>query len=123
MTDDLSVPARRARTPARERALLSLLAALTEGLPRHLADEAACRFDPELHTGPDAFTEEPAEERAAREQVAREVCADCPVRVSCLFYALDARPAEGVLAGLTPADIAALTAPESAASTSPLEVA
>jgi WhiB family redox-sensing transcriptional regulator len=87
---------------------LTLLASLTEGMPRHLAEEAACAFDSELHTGPDLFAEEPAEERAAREQVAREVCADCPVWASCLFYALDARPEAGVWAGLTAEEIASL---------------
>ncbi|MEV4398310.1 WhiB family transcriptional regulator [Nonomuraea sp. NPDC049607] len=92
---------------------LALLAAVTEGVPRHLADEAACRFDPELHTGPDAFTDEPADERAAREQVAREVCADCPVWASCLLSALDKRPASGVWAGLTPEELRDMSAPVS----------
>ncbi|MFI6907322.1 WhiB family transcriptional regulator [Nonomuraea sp. NPDC050394] len=124
MSHDLTAHARQARTPARDRGALTLLAALTEaGAPRHLVGSAACTADPELHTGPDAFDEEPAEERAAREQVAREVCAECPVRVSCLFYALDARPEAGVWAGLTAEEIAAMTAPEGADSVSPLEVA
>ncbi|WP_219509296.1 WhiB family transcriptional regulator [Nonomuraea ceibae] len=83
----------------------ALLASIVEGMPRHLAEEAACRFDPDLHAGPDAFTEEPADARAAREQVAREVCAECPVWASCLFYALDARPEAGVWAGLTPDEL------------------
>ncbi|MEW1837504.1 WhiB family transcriptional regulator [Nonomuraea angiospora] len=108
MTHDLNAPPQEAHTPARERAARTLLAALTEGMPRHLVEEAACAFDPELHTGPDLFVEESAEERAAREQVAREVCADCPVWASCLFYALDARPESGVWAGLTAAEIAAI---------------
>lgn len=109
MTHPLSSSPRTvADTSPRDRAALSLLAAFTEGMPRHLVEEAACAFDPELHTGPDSFAEEPAEERAAREQVAREVCAECPVWASCLFYALHARPQSGVWAGLTAAEIAAL---------------
>src|SRR4051794_3273309 len=50
--------------------------------------EGECRFDPELHTGPDAFTIEPPAERMAREDAAREVCETCPVWDSCLEYAL-----------------------------------
>ncbi|TDD17861.1 WhiB family transcriptional regulator [Nonomuraea diastatica] len=96
-----------------KRPALALLAAVTAGTPRHLADEAACRFDPELHTGPDAFADEPADERAAREQVAREVCAGCPVWASCLFSALDMRPASGIWAGLTPEELREMAAPVS----------
>ncbi|MEU6997206.1 WhiB family transcriptional regulator [Nonomuraea sp. NPDC046570] len=102
--------------PARRRPALALLEALTVGMPRHLTKEAACGFDPELHTGPDAFTDEPADERAAREQVAREVCAGCPVWASCLFYALDTRPQTGVWAGLTAEELRAMSAPEAAGS-------
>ncbi|HUR06157.1 MAG TPA: WhiB family transcriptional regulator [Nonomuraea sp.] len=98
------------------RPALALLADLTEVMPRHLADEAACGFDPELHTGPDAFTDEPADERGAREQVAREVCQQCPVLASCLFFALDVRPAAGVWAGLTADELRALSAPAPAGS-------
>ncbi|AQZ71114.1 hypothetical protein BKM31_44495 [[Actinomadura] parvosata subsp. kistnae] len=92
-------------------------------MPRHLADEAACGFDPELHTGPDLFTTESAEERVARERVAREVCAECPVWASCLFYALDARPETGVWAGLTAEEIAGLAGGRDASAPSPREVA
>ncbi|MER6508273.1 WhiB family transcriptional regulator [Nonomuraea sp. NPDC001636] len=123
MTYDLNAPPRPAPTPARNRFAVTLLAALTEGMPRHLAEEAACAFDPELHTGPDLFVEESAEERSAREQVAREVCAECPVWASCLFYALDARPETGVWAGLTADEIAAITSDGRGASASPSEVA
>ena len=97
--------------PALAHPALALLAALTEGMPRHLADEGSCRFDPELHTDPDAFTDEPADERAAREDVAREVCEQCPVLASCLFFALDVRPEAGVWAGLTADELRALAAP------------
>ncbi|MFC3982485.1 WhiB family transcriptional regulator [Streptosporangium jomthongense] len=64
--------------------------------PPELADGALCTC-PELHTGPASET---AEERAARVQVAIEVCAECPVRVLCLARALQLRPTVGVWAGL-----------------------
>lgn len=64
-----------------------------------------CVYDPELHTGP-RRTIESAEQRAAREQVAREVCADCALRRRCGRYALSVRPPFGVWAGLTAAEIA-----------------
>ncbi|WP_245679204.1 WhiB family transcriptional regulator [Actinomadura hibisca] len=67
---------------------------------------AQCRFDPELHTGPDA--EESPAEREARELVAAEVCRTCPLRLECLAYALATRPEVGVWGGLTAAQIAAL---------------
>ncbi|MGW4791176.1 WhiB family transcriptional regulator [Nonomuraea sp. NPDC004297] len=82
--------------------------ALVGGMPRHLVETAECRFDPDLHAGPDAFVEEPAEARAVREQVAREVCAECPARAWCLDFALALRPASGVWAGLTAEEICAL---------------
>ncbi|WP_219498563.1 WhiB family transcriptional regulator [Nonomuraea ceibae] len=113
MTYDLNTPLSQLPPSAERHAALTLLATVTEGIPRHLADEAACRFDPELHTGPDAFTDEPDDERAAREQVAREVCAGCPVWASCLFSARDARPASGIWAGLTPEELRAMSAPVS----------
>ncbi|MFC7646585.1 WhiB family transcriptional regulator [Streptosporangium lutulentum] len=87
---------------------LSLLAAITDGMPRRLAEGALCGLDPELHTGPDAFTDESADERAAREQVAREVCAECPVRALCLARALETRPSSGVWASILAADLLAL---------------
>ncbi|MFF4623847.1 WhiB family transcriptional regulator [Nonomuraea jabiensis] len=101
----------------------ALLASVTEGMPRHLVEQAACRFDPDLHAGPDVFTEEPADARAAREQVAREVCAECPVWASCLFYALDARPEAGVWAGLTPDELDALAGEQGASTPTPREAA
>jgi WhiB family redox-sensing transcriptional regulator len=69
-----------------------------------------CRFDPELHTGPDAFTVEPAADRMAREDAAREVCEDCPVWDLCLERALrlPKLPAAGIWAGYTTREIAAL---------------
>ncbi|MFI7228381.1 WhiB family transcriptional regulator [Nonomuraea angiospora] len=105
------------------RAYRALLTSVTEGMPRHLVEEAACRFDPDLHAGPDVFTDEPADAKAAREQVAREVCAECPVWASCLFYALDTRPATGVWAGLTSEEIATLAGGHGASTPTPREAA
>lgn len=63
-----------------------------------------CAYDPELHVGPRG-TIETAEQRAAREQVAREVCASCPARRSCERYALTVRPSAGIWAGHTAREI------------------
>ncbi len=82
---------------------LLLLDTITQGMPAELAEGAACGVDPELHTGPDA--DEPAEERDAREQVAKEVCAGCPARVACLRRALSIAPEVGVWAGFTAAEL------------------
>jgi hypothetical protein len=77
-----------------------------------LADDclngAECLYDPYLHEGPDDPADESPAERATRQQVAAEVCAGCPVRKPCLEYALRARPARGVWAGLTAFEVAAL---------------
>lgn len=67
---------------------------------------AQCRFDPDLHTGPDA--DESPEERAARELVAAEVCESCPLRAACFDLATRIRPEVGVWAGFTAAELAAL---------------
>lgn len=72
-----------------------------------LAD-GECRFDPELHTGPDAFTIEPPIERMAREDAARDVCETCPVWDSCLEYALRTNPKSGVWAGMSANEVRAL---------------
>ncbi|MET7329479.1 WhiB family transcriptional regulator [Nonomuraea sp. NPDC005650] len=66
-----------------------------------------CTYDPELHTGP-RLTIESSHERAAREAVAREVCATCPALELCRLYALEARPKSGIWAGRTPAEFAEL---------------
>ncbi|KAB8192581.1 hypothetical protein FH608_024070 [Nonomuraea phyllanthi] len=63
-----------------------------------------CTYDPELHTGPRA-EDEPDAERAARESVAREVCATCPALELCRRYAVQVRPTSGIWAGLTAAEI------------------
>jgi WhiB family transcriptional regulator, redox-sensing transcriptional regulator len=77
-----------------------------------LAGDPGCVCDPELFTGPTDIEpeNEPPEDRAARINVAREVCASCPVRLACLAYTLRTRPAAGVWAGFTPDEIAALIA-------------
>jgi hypothetical protein len=77
-----------------------------------LAGDPGCLCDPELFTGPADIQpeDEPADDRAARIAVAREVCASCPVRLACLAYTLRTRPAAGVWAGFTPDEIGALVA-------------
>ncbi|TDB84481.1 hypothetical protein E1264_24520 [Actinomadura sp. KC216] len=67
---------------------------------------AQCRFDPELHTGPDGA--ESPDERAARELVAVQVCESCPLHAECLELAMRFRPESGVWAGFTAAALAAL---------------
>jgi hypothetical protein len=68
--------------------------------------------DPELFTGPAGIEpeDEPPQDQAARIEVARQVCAVCPVRRPCLLYALRTRPAAGVWAGFTPEEITGLIA-------------
>ncbi|MBT2224452.1 WhiB family transcriptional regulator [Nonomuraea sp. NEAU-A123] len=64
-----------------------------------------CTYDPELHTGP-RLTIETSEERAARESVAREICATCPALMFCELYAMEIRPTSGIWAGRTPTELA-----------------
>ncbi|MEU4827130.1 WhiB family transcriptional regulator [Actinomadura sp. NPDC023710] len=68
---------------------------------------AQCRFDPDLHTGPEVA--ESPDELAARELVAAEVCQSCPLRGACFELATRIRPEYGVWAGFTAAELAALT--------------
>jgi WhiB family redox-sensing transcriptional regulator len=77
-----------------------------------LAGDPGCVCDPELFTGPAGIEaeDEPPQDRAARIEVARQVCAGCPVRKPCLAYALRTRPAAGVWAGFTAEEITALIA-------------
>ncbi|MGI5322050.1 WhiB family transcriptional regulator [Actinomadura nitritigenes] len=77
-------------------------------LLNELATRGDCRHDPDLHMGPDAFEIEPAADRRARQDVAREVCESCPVWDLCLDYAMRIPPAHGVWAGLLPYELAAL---------------
>ena len=67
-----------------------------------LLDGAACRFDPELHDGP--ADPETAEQSAAREDVAKDVCRSCPVLAICETYTTRVRPVSGVWAGYTAAE-------------------
>jgi WhiB family transcriptional regulator, redox-sensing transcriptional regulator len=78
-----------------------------EDLRDECLNGADCLLDPELHDGP-ATGIEPCDVRAAREDVAREVCAACPVRDACLEYVLRTIPDDGVWAGLTADEIAVL---------------
>ncbi|WP_327048957.1 WhiB family transcriptional regulator [Microbispora sp. NBC_01189] len=64
-----------------------------------------CAYDPELHTGPRDRIET-AEERAAREAVAREICQGCPARLLCAGYARTVRPTSGVWAGVPAPEVA-----------------
>ena len=77
-----------------------------------LSGDPGCVADPELFTGPSGIEpeDEPEDERAARIDAAREVCADCPVRLPCLAWAVQSLPSAGVWAGLLPEEIAALAA-------------
>ena len=87
----------------------SALADLSDAI---LNSDPGCLLDRELFDGPDGGIESGAE-RAARETVAREVCAECPARRWCLTYALTTRPETGVWAGFT-ADVLARVFPASA---------
>lgn len=77
-----------------------------------LSGDPGCAADPELFTGPAGIEpeDEPEQDRAARVDAAREVCADCPVRLPCLAWAVRARPSAGVWAGLVPEELTALAA-------------
>ena len=66
---------------------------LIYGAPR------ACGEQPELFFGPDGDDETDAQ-HAERVASARATCADCPVRLACLAYALRTRQEFGVWAGL-----------------------
>ena len=67
-----------------------------------------CSALPELHDGPDNPDSESDEERAAREEVARQLCKECPVRLFCLDYAVRVRPERGIWGGFTADEIDAL---------------
>jgi Transcription factor WhiB len=58
----------------------------------------ACGEQPELFFGPDDG--ETDDQHAGRVETARGVCADCPVRLACLAYALRTNQESGVWAGL-----------------------
>ncbi|MFG1856002.1 WhiB family transcriptional regulator [Actinomadura geliboluensis] len=98
ITESNEVPMSRSLSPIAALAGIDL-----RGMP---VTGAQCRFDPELHTGPDA--EETPDERAARELVAAEVCQSCPLRGACFELAMRIRPEFGVWAGFTVAELAIL---------------
>lgn len=56
-------------------------------------ERAGCFYPPGHH--------ETREERANREQHAKAICRDCPVRQACLDYALSIREPFGIWGGLT----------------------
>ncbi|MEU5880878.1 WhiB family transcriptional regulator [Spirillospora sp. NPDC047279] len=87
---------------------LSNLAITITDLRGEPIEGAQCRFDPELHTGPDVFTQESAEDREVREAVAIGVCETCPLRQACFEYAVTTMPESGVWAGFTAEEIAEL---------------
>lgn len=63
-------------------------------------DRASCKgMDPTLFFGPEYA--ETVKEKRDREDAAKAVCAECPVRNECLEYALDAREAYGIWGGRT----------------------
>jgi WhiB family redox-sensing transcriptional regulator len=76
---------------------------------------AECLFDPELHDGPDhgEVIERPLD-RAAREDIAKEICGMCPVRDACLEYALRTKPDGGIWAGLDTDEVAVLASTRAA---------
>lgn len=83
----------------------------TPDLRDECLDGAQCLFDAELHDGPDpADRIEHLDARAAREDVAKDICATCPVQLACLEYAIRTRPTGGIWAGLTAEEIAQLAA-------------
>ncbi len=94
-----------ARTLPAELSLRKLRDLILDGDP-------GCVCDPELFTGPAGIEpeDEPETNQAARIEVARQVCASCPVRLPCLAYALRTRPAAGVWAGFTAEEITGLAA-------------
>jgi WhiB family transcriptional regulator, redox-sensing transcriptional regulator len=61
-------------------------------------DEGSCRHaDADLFFPP--FDVEPTAARIARENAAKAVCAECPVRIECLEWALTADEPYGVWGG------------------------
>ncbi|MFN2615216.1 MAG: WhiB family transcriptional regulator [Actinomycetota bacterium] len=62
-------------------------------------ERALCRqADPNLFFAPQVT--ETKEEKLAREAKAKEICARCPVKASCLRYAIDTREPFGIWGGL-----------------------
>ncbi|RSS57962.1 WhiB family transcriptional regulator [Streptomyces sp. WAC07061] len=76
--------------------------------PRNTGPRNAGPFDGPCRTAArDVFTRRAHEQAAAareREEAAKAVCRDCPVRVPCRRHALAGRVPHGVRGGLTPAE-------------------
>jgi hypothetical protein len=72
---------------------------LASGDLRGVLDSArrACQEEPEFFTAPASETDA---EHAKRVGTARVICADCPIRLACLGYALQIRATSGVWGGL-----------------------
>lgn len=64
-------------------------------------DEAACS-----ETDPDLFF--PELDSLWKVSVAKKICAECPVKIECLEYALRNRFEEGIWGGLSPSNRRAL---------------
>ena len=62
---------------------------------------AACRGREQARAFYPPLQHESRDERAAREQRAKQLCTDCPVQQACLDYALDTREPFGIWGGLT----------------------
>ena len=77
-------------------------------LQRYGMTDALCVLDPELHTGPISGAET-SQEKAARVDVATDVCLSCPVLIKCLNRALGGWPEPGVWAGIDSAYLYCLT--------------
>ncbi|GAA3222730.1 WhiB family transcriptional regulator [Actinocorallia longicatena] len=75
-----------------------------------LVSDGECRYNPDLHTGPDVFEAETELDRRARIDVAKDVCESCPVWDACLEYALRTKPTSGIWAGHTTYELAVLRA-------------
>ncbi|HWS46082.1 MAG TPA: WhiB family transcriptional regulator [Acidimicrobiia bacterium] len=63
---------------------------------------AACRYDARALFYPQTGESAPA--RAEREHRAKRVCAECPVRVECLDYAVHTAQPLGIWGGTTEAE-------------------
>ena len=84
---------------ARRARVRGLAAGIGAGSPalRELWAAGACRSaNPDLFFGPDA---EFVTARREREAKAKAICADCPVRLECLAYALETSQAFGIWGG------------------------
>ena len=73
-------------------------------------ERAACRGpDTWLFFPPNQF--ERKDEKLAREEQAKAICATCPVREPCLAYALRIREPHGIWGGMSEAERRPLIAP------------